>query len=92
VGNSSVVGRPGNLANAESYALGSDGAIIKEEMMLKKNGAKTMTGEPNQEQQRDMITNLKVLLAEESILYTKLRNYHWNVTGVNFYSLHHSFV
>ncbi len=27
-------------------------------------------------------------LADESVLYTKTRNYHWNVTGRLFYSLH----
>jgi starvation-inducible DNA-binding protein len=31
---------------------------------------------------------LKMLLADEFVFYTKLRNFHWNVTGPNFRSLH----
>lgn len=31
---------------------------------------------------------LNVLLADEAILYTKTRNYHWNVTGPSFMELH----
>ncbi len=31
---------------------------------------------------------LKPLVADEVILYTKLRNYHWNVTGPEFKPLH----
>ena len=31
---------------------------------------------------------LNILLADEFILYTKTRNYHWNVEGDNFIELH----
>ncbi len=31
---------------------------------------------------------LNILLADEYILYTKTRNYHWNVEGDNFIELH----
>lgn len=31
---------------------------------------------------------LQTVLADEFILYTKLRNYHWNVTGTHFRALH----
>lgn len=31
---------------------------------------------------------LNVLLADEAILYTKTRNYHWNVKGMQFNDLH----
>ncbi|MCB0594208.1 MAG: DNA starvation/stationary phase protection protein [Phaeodactylibacter sp.] len=31
---------------------------------------------------------LKHLLADEHVLYIKLRNYHWNVTGIHFQQLH----
>ncbi|NBC08674.1 MAG: DNA starvation/stationary phase protection protein [Bacteroidetes bacterium] len=31
---------------------------------------------------------LKQLLSDEHILYIKLRNYHWNVTGIHFQQLH----
>ena len=34
---------------------------------------------------------LNNLLADEYILYTKTRNYHWNVTGPNFQELHKFF-
>lgn len=36
----------------------------------------------------ELNTTMKVLLADEFLLYTKLRNYHWNVRGPNFISLH----
>lgn len=31
---------------------------------------------------------LKQLLSDEHVLYIKLRNYHWNVTGIHFQQLH----
>src|SRR5690606_26836940 len=31
---------------------------------------------------------LNALLADEYVLYTKTRNFHWNVTGANFHELH----
>ncbi len=34
---------------------------------------------------------LAVLLADEHVLYIKLRNYHWNVTGLQFKPLHELF-
>jgi starvation-inducible DNA-binding protein len=38
---------------------------------------------------RDKIAQiLNTILADEHILYTKLRNYHWNITGWDFVSLH----
>jgi starvation-inducible DNA-binding protein len=63
--------------------------------MAKTNGVKTVEVESNQvlteKQQRGVVKILKVLLADELVLYTRLRNYHWNVTGVNFYALHAAF-
>lgn len=35
-----------------------------------------------------LINQLNVLLADEHVLYVKLRNYHWNVVGPTFRSLH----
>ncbi|MBK7894150.1 MAG: DNA starvation/stationary phase protection protein [Candidatus Promineifilaceae bacterium] len=35
-----------------------------------------------------IIERLNTLLADEHLLYTKTRNYHWNVTGIHFASLH----
>lgn len=34
------------------------------------------------------INDLKLILANQFVLYTKLRNYHWNVEGNAFYRLH----
>jgi len=34
---------------------------------------------------------LNLLLADEQVLYTKTRNYHWNVRGMHFHSLHRLF-
>lgn len=34
---------------------------------------------------------LKPILADQFILYTKLRNYHWNVKGTHFLTLHKKF-
>lgn len=34
---------------------------------------------------------LNRILADMSVLYTKTRNYHWNVTGMQFHSLHETF-
>ncbi|HXG63403.1 MAG TPA: ferritin-like domain-containing protein, partial [Planctomycetota bacterium] len=34
---------------------------------------------------------LNALLADEAVLYTKTRNYHWNVTGPQFNDLHKFF-
>lgn len=38
-----------------------------------------------------LIQNLKTLLANSYALYLKTHNYHWNVTGPNFKSLHDLF-
>lgn len=34
---------------------------------------------------------MKEILADQFVLYTKARNYHWNVTGQQFYALHNEF-
>lgn len=34
---------------------------------------------------------MKEVLADQFVLYTKARNYHWNVTGSLFYTLHSEF-
>lgn len=38
-----------------------------------------------------MAQALKVLLADTYTLYLKTQNYHWNVTGADFFSLHQMF-
>ncbi len=37
------------------------------------------------------VDTLQKFLADESVLYQKLRNYHWNLTGPQFISLHQLF-
>jgi starvation-inducible DNA-binding protein len=40
------------------------------------------------ETRKQIVTNLNTLLADEHVLYTKTRNFHWNVTGIHFSTLH----
>lgn len=40
---------------------------------------------------KTIVKRLTKLLADEQVLYTKLRNYHWNVKGMFFLPLHHLF-
>ena len=42
----------------------------------------------NDQQRQKIVQGLEQLLANSYILYIKTHNYHWNVTGANFYSLH----
>jgi starvation-inducible DNA-binding protein len=42
-------------------------------------------------QRRGVVEILSRLLADEFVLYTKTRNYHWNVTGPQFNDLHRFF-
>jgi starvation-inducible DNA-binding protein len=39
----------------------------------------------------DLAHRLTLLLSDETILYTKTRNYHWNVEGLLFNDLHKFF-
>jgi starvation-inducible DNA-binding protein len=45
----------------------------------------------NQQQRQGAVDILSRLLADEYILYTKTRNYHWNVVGPQFSDLHKFF-
>jgi starvation-inducible DNA-binding protein len=40
------------------------------------------------EQQAGAVKLLKMALADQHVLYMRMRNYHWNVTGPQFQSLH----
>jgi starvation-inducible DNA-binding protein len=40
------------------------------------------------EDKQKVATLLNKLLADENVLYIKTRNFHWNITGENFYGLH----
>ena len=43
------------------------------------------------EQREGVIGLLKATLADQFVLYTKTRNFHWNVTGPQFHDLHKFF-
>ncbi len=43
---------------------------------------------PNHPARRDVAESLKPVLADSYTLYLKSRNYHWNVTGPQFVTLH----
>ena len=45
----------------------------------------------NNEKLIPVVSELNVLLAEYHIYYQKLRNFHWNVEGKNFFDLHEKF-
>lgn len=45
----------------------------------------------NDEKILPVVTELNVLLSEYHIYYQKLRNFHWNVMGKNFFDLHNVF-
>ncbi|MGH7198126.1 MAG: Dps family protein [Candidatus Omnitrophota bacterium] len=40
---------------------------------------------------QEVVSILNNLLADQYVLYTKTRNYHWNVTGPQFHDLHKFF-
>lgn len=40
------------------------------------------------EQQTGVVELLKYALADQHVLYMRMRNYHWNITGPQFQSLH----
>src|SRR5918999_4662931 len=45
----------------------------------------------SEEQRAGVVKILNALLSDEYLLYTKTRNYHWNVTGPQFNDLHKFF-
>ena len=45
----------------------------------------------NNEQREGVVKILNTLLSDEYVLYTKTRNYHWNVVGLQFNDLHKFF-
>ena len=42
-------------------------------------------------QTSETVTQLNILLADYHLYYQKLRNFHWNVSGKNFFDLHEKF-
>ncbi|MGH7825985.1 MAG: Dps family protein [Candidatus Binatia bacterium] len=57
----------------------------KEESIMKPNI------DLSDEQREGVVKILNLLLSDEYLLYTKTRNYHWNVTGPQFNDLHKFF-
>ncbi|MGD1842129.1 MAG: Dps family protein [Thermonemataceae bacterium] len=45
----------------------------------------------NEEECNKTVSSLNTLLANYHIHYQKLRNYHWNVTGADFFDIHEKF-
>ena len=43
------------------------------------------------EETEDIVNSMNLLLANYHVFYQKLRNYHWNVTGGDFFDLHDKF-
>ena len=50
-----------------------------------------MKDQNHNEAVKQIIEEMNVILADEFVLYTKLRNYHWNITGPYFFQLHATF-
>ncbi len=44
-----------------------------------------------EDDRKNVASSLEVMLADTYLLYLKTQNYHWNVTGQNFHSLHKMF-
>lgn len=40
---------------------------------------------------KNVVGRLNILLANYTIYYQNLRNFHWNITGINFFVLHEQF-
>jgi starvation-inducible DNA-binding protein len=58
---------------------------------MKSMGAMSMDIGLSEEQRDGVVAILNTLLADEYLLYTKTRNYHWNVVGSQFNDLHKFF-
>jgi len=76
----------------ESYQ-GKEAATAIETTKTNRKEASIMN--PNidlsEEQRNSVVKILNALLSDEYVLYTKTRNYHWNVTGPQFNDLHKFF-
>lgn len=45
----------------------------------------------DKQKNKETADQLNVLLADYHLYYQKLRNFHWNITGYNFFDLHEQF-
>jgi starvation-inducible DNA-binding protein len=72
--------QPSSAANAETWSTDhSEGLFVKLNIGL------------SEEQRAGVVKILNAILSDEYLLYTKTRNYHWNVTGPQFHHLHKFF-
>jgi starvation-inducible DNA-binding protein len=75
------------------WTLGRDRYARQES--VKTNDKEELTMNPNiglsDEQRTPVVKILNMLLSDEYVLYTKTRNYHWNILGPQFNDLHKFF-
>jgi starvation-inducible DNA-binding protein len=72
--------KPSGAANTETSNTGNrEGLFRKPNIDL------------SEEQRAGVVKILNAMLSDEYLLYTKTRNYHWNVTGPQFHDLHKFF-
>ena len=45
----------------------------------------------DKEKTQNTVNELNILLADYHLYYQKLRNFHWNIVGKNFFDLHEKF-
>lgn len=57
-------------------------------MDIKTAETKLANPEMGKEESLDLVVSLNKLLADYSVVYQKLRNFHWNVVGGDFYDVH----
>lgn len=68
--------------------------LILKVMLSKENMSENILKEENidigisRKNRQGVVTILNTLLADEYLLYTKTRNYHWNVVGEDFHERH----
>ncbi|HET8792706.1 MAG TPA: DNA starvation/stationary phase protection protein, partial [Nitrososphaeraceae archaeon] len=62
-----------------------------ESTLVKKNNTTNINIGLTEESLNGVIQILNKVLCDEYILYTKTRNYHWNVVGPNFHDRHEFF-
>lgn len=57
-------------------------------MTLQTAETKLTNPQLNKEEAYELTASLNTLLADYSVVYQKLRNFHWNVVGGDFYDVH----
>jgi starvation-inducible DNA-binding protein len=77
----------------ETYPRNAPAAITAESATTNLQESSTINTDIDlsEEQRKNVVKILNTLLSDEYVLYTKTRNYHWNVTGPQFNDLHKFF-